>query len=34
MFGNLPANLEIERKLTKDEIEHWLKRMVAAKNAS
>lgn len=34
MFDGLPANLEIERKLIKDEIDDWLQRMVSAKNAS
>lgn len=33
MFDNLPANLEVERKLTKGEIGVWLHHMVAAKNA-
>ena len=34
MFNNLQASLEIEQKLTKDEIHNWLKQMVAAKSAS
>ena len=34
MFDKLPARLEIERTLTKDEVNDWLQRMVAAKNAS
>jgi len=34
MFGNLPAKLEIEHKLKKDEVDQWLQRMFAAKNAS
>lgn len=34
MFDNLPAKLEIEHKLTKDEIQDWLQRMLTAKSAS
>lgn len=34
MFNHLAANIEIERKLTKDEVSDWLKRMAAAKEAS
>lgn len=34
MFDRLPAKLEIQRKLTKDEVSDWLQRMFAAKNAS
>jgi hypothetical protein len=31
MFDKLPARLECERKLTRDEITDWLQRMIAAK---
>ena len=33
VFAKLPARLECERQLTKDEVADWLRRMVAAKSA-
>jgi hypothetical protein len=33
MFSRLPAELECERRLTKDEVQDWLRRMLAAKDA-
>lgn len=34
MFARLPATLDCERTLTKDEVRQWLKRMAAARTAS
>ena len=34
LFDKLPAQMQVERKLAKDEAKDWLQRMIAAKGAS